>query len=175
LLPVNQLSEDDSDLTNFLNRPIGNSPEMMPWDCFLNKDIKDAVMRHVCYMCHLPAEDVHKFSLFTPRHGSWAFRRLLDHEDGSPTSQRIIQDIAKVFASMELIRLAQGALITGIDDRKGRRALQQHASGINIHDGKRVRQPEKDRVHWIHPDAHSSYVIKLETSTALHAGWKKET
>jgi hypothetical protein len=40
LLPMNQLSKDDSNLANFLNRPIGNSPEMMPWDCSLNKDIK---------------------------------------------------------------------------------------------------------------------------------------
>jgi hypothetical protein len=30
LLPVNMLSEDNSDLKNFLRRPIGNSPEMMP-------------------------------------------------------------------------------------------------------------------------------------------------
>jgi hypothetical protein len=29
---------------------------------------------------------------------------------------------------------------------------------------------KKDRVHWIHPDAHSAYAIRLETSTALHAG-----
>jgi hypothetical protein len=173
LLPVNMLSEDDADLKNFLNRPIGNSPEMMPWDCSLNKDIKDEVMRHVCYTCHLPEDDVRKFSLSTPKRGSWAFRRILDHDDGSPTSERILQDIAKVFASMELIRLAKGALIAGIGDRKGRRALQQHASRINKRGGKRVRQPEKDRVYWVHPDAHSSVANKLETSTALHAGWKE--
>jgi hypothetical protein len=32
LLPVNKLSEREEDLKNFLNHPIGNSPEMMPWD-----------------------------------------------------------------------------------------------------------------------------------------------
>jgi hypothetical protein len=72
---------------------------------------------------------------------------------------------------MELIRLAKGALIAGIGDRKGRRALQQHASRINRRGGKRVRQPEKDRVYWVHPHAQSSVAIKLQTSTALHAGW----
>jgi hypothetical protein len=43
LLPVNiMLSKDVINLKNFLlHRPIGNSPEMMPWDCSLNKDIKD--------------------------------------------------------------------------------------------------------------------------------------
>jgi hypothetical protein len=173
LLPINQLSEDDKDLKNFLHRPIGNSPEMMPWDCSLNKDIKDAVMRHVCYTCHLPEDDVRKFSLSTPKRGSWAFRQILDHEDGAPSSQRILQDIAKVFESMEKIRQAKGALIAGIGDRKGRRALQQHASRINVRGGKRVRQPEKDRVHWIHPDAQPAYAIKLETSARLHAGRNK--
>jgi hypothetical protein len=132
LLPVNMLSKNDKDLKQFINCPIGNSPEMMPWDCSLNKDIKDAVMRHVCYTCHLPEDNPRKFSLLTPKRGSWAFRRILEHEDGSPTSQQIIQDITKVFESMEKIRQAKGALIAGIGDRKGRRALQQHASGINM-------------------------------------------
>jgi hypothetical protein len=78
----------------------------------------------------------------------------LEHEDGSPSSQRILQDIANVFDSMEKIWQAKGALIAGIGDRKGRWALQQHASGINVHGGKRVCQPEKDMVHWIHPEMH---------------------
>jgi hypothetical protein len=173
LLPVNHLSQNDKGLKNYLNRPIGNSPEMMPWDCSLNKDLKDAVMRHVCYTCNLPEDDERKFSLSTPKRGSWAFRRILEHEDGAPSSERILQDIAKVFESMEKIREAKGALIAGIGDRKGRRALQQHASGINRRGGKRVRQPEKDRVHWIHPHARQAYDQKVEISTAVHAGNKE--
>jgi hypothetical protein len=70
---------------------------------------------------------------------------------------------------MEKIRVASGALIAGIGDRKGRRALQQHASGINVRGGKRVRQPEKDRVHWIHPDARDAYAVKLVTSREIYA------
>ena len=85
LLPVNNLSQDDKDLKSYLGRPVGNTPEMMPWDCSLNKDLKDAVMQHVCYMRHLPEEDERKFSLSTPKRGSWAFRRILEHEEGSPT------------------------------------------------------------------------------------------
>jgi hypothetical protein len=173
LLPVNHLSRDDKDLKNYLGRPIGNSPEMMPWDCSLNKDLKDAVMRHVCYTCHLPEDDERKFSLSTPRRGSWAFRRILEDEEGTPSSERILQDVAKVFESMEKIREAKGALIPGIGDRKGRRALQQHASKINSRGGKRVRQPEKDRVHWIHPHARPAYELKLVISAAVHAGNKE--
>ena len=44
LLPVNQLGANDKDLKSYLGRPVGNSPEMMPWDCSRNKDLKDAVM-----------------------------------------------------------------------------------------------------------------------------------
>ena len=32
---------------NFHGRPVGNSPEMMPMDCTLNKDIIDCFERHV--------------------------------------------------------------------------------------------------------------------------------
>jgi hypothetical protein len=151
LLPVNQLGADDKDLKAYLNRPVGNSPEMMPWDCSLNKDLKDAVMQHVCYTCHLPEDDKRKFSLSTPKHGSYAFRRILEHEDGLPSSQRILQgDVVKLFQSMKKILEAKGTLIPGIGDRRGRRALQQHSSRINKRGGSRYRQPEKDKVDLIH-------------------------
>ena len=173
LLPMNQLGADDKDLKAYMNRPVGNSPEMMPWDCSLNKDLKDAVMRHVCYTCHLPEDDERKFSLSTPKRGSYAFRRILEHEDGEPSSKRILQDIAKVFQSMRRILEAKGTLITGIGDRRGRRALQQHSSKINSRGGARYRQPEKDKVKWIHPHALAAYELKLETSAAVHAGNKE--
>ena len=71
---------------------------------------------------------------------------------------------------MMKIRQAKGALIAGIGDRKGRRALQQYSSQINQRGGARVRNKENDKVHWIHPDARPAYELKLETSTAVHAG-----
>ena len=33
--------------TVYAERPVGNSPELMPLDCSLNKDINDCVARHV--------------------------------------------------------------------------------------------------------------------------------
>jgi hypothetical protein len=148
----------------------------MPWDCSLNKDLKNTVMRHVSYMCHLPEDDKRKFSVSTPRRGSWAFCRILDHEDSSPRNERILQGIEKVlFQSMEKIRQAKGVLILGISDWKGRRVLQQHVSHINKRGGKMVRQPEKDRVYWIHPDAWPAYELKLQTSTDVHAGTQQST
>jgi hypothetical protein len=99
----------------------------------------------------------------------------LEHKAGSLSIDRILKDMVKVFESMEMIIWqAKGPLmIPGIGDRKCRRALQQHASGINRCDGKRDHQPEKGRVHWIHPHAWAAYDLKLETSTAVHAGKKK--
>jgi hypothetical protein len=80
----------------------------------------------------------------------------------------------KVFQLMQKIREAKGTLIPGIGDQRGRRALQQHASGINKkRGGARVRQPEKGKVPWIHPDARPAYELKLETSAAMHAGNKE--
>jgi hypothetical protein len=79
---VNQLSADDKDLKSYLGRPVSNLLEMMPWDCSLNKDLKDTVLRHVCYTCHLPEEDDRKFSLLTQTTGTgtydlWYMHRYL--------------------------------------------------------------------------------------------------
>ena len=30
--------------------PVGNNPEMMPWDCSLNKDVDDAFQQHRAWM-----------------------------------------------------------------------------------------------------------------------------
>jgi hypothetical protein len=150
---MNQLSADDKDLKSYLGRPIGNSPKMMPWDCSLNKDLKDAVLQHMCYTCHLPEEHDRKFSLSTPKRGSWAFRQIwLPKKRANPKIQE-----------------AKGTLIPGIGDQKGRRALQQHVSCINRRGGTRVRKPANDRVHWIHLHAQPAYALKLETSTSVHA------
>ena len=50
-LPALALSEKglNSFSPRYKERPIGNSPEVMPWDCFLNKDIKDQIKRHVAF------------------------------------------------------------------------------------------------------------------------------
>ena len=52
------------------NRPPGNSPELMPWDNSLNKDVKDALLFHSC-LTHdeLDEEDNLKFSLSSSPNG----------------------------------------------------------------------------------------------------------
>ena len=38
-----------NDGTPYANRPVGNSPKIMPLDCSLNKDIHEGVRRHYIY------------------------------------------------------------------------------------------------------------------------------
>ena len=43
ILPECGLHQDQPGLKDYWHRPVGNSPELMPWDCSLNKDLQDAV------------------------------------------------------------------------------------------------------------------------------------
>lgn len=45
--PVNQLHQDQPDLKIYFHHPVGNRPELMPWDNNLNQDVHSAVNRHV--------------------------------------------------------------------------------------------------------------------------------
>jgi hypothetical protein len=46
ILPELGLHSDDPELTSYLHRPVGNSPEMMPRDASLNQDVHACVGRH---------------------------------------------------------------------------------------------------------------------------------
>jgi hypothetical protein len=64
---------DTPQLKIYSNRPVGNSPEMMPWDCSLNKDVLDGLNRHVLLTKDYPK----KFSLSTPKNIDHAIKRLV--------------------------------------------------------------------------------------------------
>ena len=59
--------------TWYHNKLPGNSPELMPMDSTLNKDIDDSGKRHVAVTSHLEwsnnYEDQRNFSLATPNEG----------------------------------------------------------------------------------------------------------
>ena len=40
ILPVNNLGGNDGSLKVYRDRPVGDSPEFMPWDTHLNNDLK---------------------------------------------------------------------------------------------------------------------------------------
>ena len=100
LLPVNGLNAG----TIFERRPVGNSPEFMPMDNSLHKDVDDGVRRHIAYTLKLKADDKKKFSLSTPERGSSAYHRVWNKDGyvdcGVPSSKRIIQDTGKFLRSL---------------------------------------------------------------------------
>ena len=65
----------------YFGRPVGNSPEFMPLDMSLNKDIKEALKYHMIMTKHLPDEHVSKFSMSTPKNISRAILRIVDLND----------------------------------------------------------------------------------------------
>ena len=73
LLPMKGLNEG----TRYAGRPVGDSPELMPLDSTLNKDVDDAVKMHVAYISHLLNTDKRKFSMATPSKGIRAYKNFL--------------------------------------------------------------------------------------------------
>jgi hypothetical protein len=96
--------------TVYANRPPGNCPELMCWDASLNKDVDDAVARHVAATSHLAVGDDLRFSRATPVVQTKAFLRVLA---GSPTSERIVQDVKRVLPSLLTIQLKRGSGVQG--------------------------------------------------------------
>jgi len=157
---------------HFANAPVGNSPEFMPLDNSLNKDIHDGVDRHVLYTSHLEEDDPRKFSMTTPARGAAAYKRVLE---GVPPSSRIVQDVNKAIESMLVIHQHKGAVVQGLGNRNGWRAQVANstlfAHGAKSRRGgarKRDATKQKDYLKncWWHPDARAEMDVKLEASIA---------
>ena len=122
ILPKNGLNKG----TNWASSPVGNSPEMMPLDCTLFKDLIDSLNRHVAMTRHADDNDRRKFSRRTPSEQIRALKRLwnpaLPAGEGAPSSARIVHDIEKVVRSMKQIREAGGNAIGGCQ-RSGWRVI----------------------------------------------------
>jgi hypothetical protein len=91
--------------TVYANRPPGNCSELMCWDASLNNDVDDAVARHVAATSHLAVGHDLRFSRATPVLQTKAFLRVLV---GSPTSERIVQDVKRVLPPLLTIQLKRG-------------------------------------------------------------------
>jgi hypothetical protein len=106
--------------TIYAKRPPGNSPKMMPWDCSLNNDLVEAVMRHVSICSFASRDEVKKFKLTSPKDVTEAYQNLMawgGEEDRMrrelyvPGPEQIKGDITKVFSSMQEIVMAGGSLV----------------------------------------------------------------
>jgi hypothetical protein len=166
VLPENGLN-DTAELKLYKGRPVGNSPEMMPWDCSLNKDILDSMNRHVLITKDLPEEDERKFSLSTPARIDSCIRRLVFPSSailtsgidiGVPSAKRIAQDVLKCFGQNILdIIAAQGATVQGLGDRKGVRFAKKGGHG-----GRRPANAILKEEPWLHEDARQCNLLFMQ-------------
>ena len=136
ILPVLDLNKAYS---RFHGKPIGNSPEMMPLDNCLNKDLHESVTRHVLMSksaarkAEVPTNDPRLFSLKTPKAGSSAYDRIWNPVTGvGPPSRRIIQDIEKVVDAMKRIHAQKGAFVPNLAQRPGVRHIVSELRSENL-------------------------------------------
>ena len=124
LLPLNGLQDG----TPYAVRPYGNSPEFMPLDNSLNRDILQSLRFH-CVLSHAIidgkeiTEEERKlcFSFSTPREIAGGLKRLWDSKIGTPSSARIIQDVDLALKALEILCRENGAAVEGLADRNGHR------------------------------------------------------
>ncbi|KAL7534623.1 hypothetical protein ACHAXR_006003 [Thalassiosira sp. AJA248-18] len=148
VLPIFGLNDE---FARFKGRPIGNSPEMMPLDNCLNKDLHECVSRHVLMSraATLSKDDPRIFSMATPKQGELAYKRVWCPTTGvAPPSKRIIQDIMKVVGAMKQIHAQKGAFVPNLAQRPGDRHITNQLKS-KIWGGKRTK---KEVVHMLFAD-----------------------
>jgi len=172
ILPQLGLQHDQPGLKRFQDAPVGDSPEMMPWDNSMNQDVHLSVVSHVTLTANQKEDTDAKFSLSTPARGSHAYKRIIHPTTGNvPCGTRIVRDVAKVFESIVKIKAVKGAVVYGLGDRNGRG--RQHNQGYK-RGGHRPRKRgfREYRVEdrWIHPDARGELEVKIEIAKKKHKG-----
>ena len=110
------------DLKTYDERPVGDSPEFMPWDTSLNNDLHLAIKRHVLLTKEFETGNAKKFDMLTPARGTAAYLRILDPiTSGVPSSRRIVQDVTSVLESMMIVYECQGTVVQGLGNCSGKR------------------------------------------------------
>ena len=62
-----------------------------------------------------------RFSFSTPREIARGMKHLWDSKMGTPSSERIIEDVDLALKALEIVYLANGASVGGLADRNGHR------------------------------------------------------
>ena len=117
MLPVNGLNIN----TRYENTVVGNSPEFMPLDNSLNRDIQNSHDVHCIMTNHLSLEDERRFSKATPNLIERGIKRIWDHAYGCPDSARILADIERATKAMLSVMLEKGKMVHHLANRNGHR------------------------------------------------------
>jgi len=146
LLPVNGCCAG----TCYFGRPVGNTPEVMPWDCSLNRDIHCRVSQYESMSRWI--KEGHplwskRFTTANQKQMVSSYMRVLDPETGvCPSSKRIVQDITRCWGeNIDRIVEARGVIVPNLGSRTGHRVVP----GVDSRGGKRVKKPWKalDKMH----------------------------
>ena len=175
--PEQGLFEDHPDLKRYYGRVVGNSPELMPLDKRLNKDIHESVNQHYIATNDLPKEDSRRFGLETPKQVSRSYERLWDPNTGvAPSPERVATDVERVFSdAIPRIIRARGKCL---DDNnvKGNRHNKSSIKSAKW-GGRRKRLLALDNYgkYQFHKDCELGLAIKLEKAKADFTGIKNES
>ena len=124
LLPMNGLQ----DRTPYARRHVVNSPECMPLDNSLNRDILHSLRFH-CVLSRFvldregteEEERNMRFSFSTPKEIARGLKHIWESKMGTPSLACIIQDFDLVLKALEIVYRANGAAVEGLADRNGHR------------------------------------------------------
>ncbi|GFH53203.1 hypothetical protein CTEN210_09679 [Chaetoceros tenuissimus] len=164
--------EHDPSLKRYQGRPVGNSPELMPLDSCLNRDIHMAVDTACADTAAMKDDDPKKFSMRTPKHGTSAYLRLLQ----TNVAIRIVQDIDLFPKAVIAISEAEGKLIPDLCARGpyGKRTAAFGQQEKRPQGGYRPRKKESDPKRIDHPDAKEGQLLKMKLSILISEGGTKE-
>ena len=167
------------DLNSYRNRPVGNSPEVMPLDCSLNEQVHRAVRSHVeltqIYKGKTEYEGL-QFSMAAPIAGVSAYERVWSIY---PLSSNIRKDIEKVFVSAKTILKEKGCVVPHLGSRVGKRHVATGTTSSGWGGARtRIRKEDERGSILVHEDAEPAlglrvilsqkkYDIKLEKEKSL--------
>jgi len=166
--------EHDPSLKRYQGRPVGNSPELMPLDSCLNRDIHMAVDTACANTSAMKDDNPKKFSMRTPKHGTSAYLRLLQ-TNIAPTSKRIVQDIELFPKAVVAISNAEGKLIPDLCARSayGKRLAAFGKQEKRPRGGYKPRKKDTDPKRIDHPDAKEGQLLKMQLSILICEGASK--
>jgi len=117
--PQGDTNQNDA---HYKDRPVGNSPEVMPLDNNLNADLVYGHSLHIAVTRHLdsrkPEEAKLKFHCGTPESTASSLKRTWEIY---PSNERVAQDIRRHLKALDRIIEEEGAYVEEMDTRHGRR------------------------------------------------------
>ena len=130
--------------------PVGNSPEFMPLDNSLNRDLQCSHDYHCAVTAHLDDKDNRKFSKKTPNRIACGIKQIWDCDgsEGVPSSKRIKEDVVKALLAMRKVEEEGGKIVPKLVARSGHRYRQEGKKGG--HGGKRMKSTTIKKDKWLH-------------------------